>query len=82
MLGDPMGEGRARVAWYLPWTNRKLARALPLAPAASCGTHQLATSERLGRGALTPHTEGPEMQIKAGDRPIYLPRYDPGRHTS
>ena len=36
-------------------------------------TRHLSTSERLGRGALTPHTEGPEMQIKAGDSPIYYP---------
>ena len=66
MLEDPREGWRVRVAWYLPWTNRRQVRALLLALAASCGTHQLVTSERLGRGALTPHTQGPEMQIKAG----------------
>ena len=62
--------GQGSLVLTLPWiVNLRLERALLLALAASCGTHQLVTFERLGRGALTPHTQGPEMQIKAGDSP-------------
>ena len=50
-------------------------RALLLALVASCSTHQLVTSERLGRGALTPHTEGPENNA---DQSWRVPHTYPG----